>query len=213
MGILRKGIFGGFENKTGGLIGRIVNGKNVITALPHKSLKTLTEAQLDQQQKFELVIAALKWFRSLIETGFKHAKGKGHAFNSCVKFNYSRILIGNAPDHFIDYTKLVYSRGNLAGAAMPMVSLVAGGIKVTWLPDMETRFNRNTDSVSFVALCVEKEVIMIYQDLATRTALAAILLLPAETVQATWHIWMHLSNAAGKEVSNSAYLGNYMINL
>jgi hypothetical protein len=213
MGILRNGIFGGFVNKTGGLIGRMVKGKNVITALPHKSGKKRTEVQLSQQQKLELIVGALKWFKSLIEVGFKQVTGKGNPFNACVKFNYNRILSGNAPDYFIDYSKLVYSKGSVAGAAMPIVSVVPGGVKVTWLPDMETRFNRNTDKASFVAFCVEKEIIMIYRDLATRAALEAVLLLPVAEVQDIWHIWLHFTNAEGKEASDSAYLGNYLINL
>jgi hypothetical protein len=213
MGILRKGIFGGFKNKTGGLVGRMVGGKNVITALPHKSLKDCTEAQVSQQQKFELILTTLKWFSSLIEIGFKHAKDKGSAFNACVKFNYNRILIGVAPDYNIDYSKLIYSKGSLVGAAMPMLSLITGGIRINWLPDMETRFNRNTDKASFVAFCVEKEMILIYRDLATRADLQVVLSLSAHAAQDNWHIWMHFENAQGNEVSNSAYLGNYMINL
>lgn len=76
MGILRKGIFGGFENRTGFLIGRRVRGKSVVTALRHEVLKPRTQAQIDQQLKFELVVSFLKWFKSLIAIGFKDPKGK-----------------------------------------------------------------------------------------------------------------------------------------
>ena len=40
MGIQDKGAFGGFRNKTGALVGHIVNGQNVITSLTFKIVKT-----------------------------------------------------------------------------------------------------------------------------------------------------------------------------
>jgi hypothetical protein len=208
MGIIRQGIFGGFEKRTGGLVGRRMRGRSLISAPQHKSAKGRSQAQLDQQLKFELVLTFLSRFRHLIANGFRHAAGKGNAFNAAVKYNFrNNIIIGASPDYVIDYPKLVYSRGSLAGPNAPMVSLGVNMLTVTWLPEAQSQFNRYLDKANFLVYCPDKKMALVYPDRTFRSSLGYNLPLPVNLGGFPLHVYMSFISVDGREVSNSEYLG------
>lgn len=207
MGILRKGIFGGFEKKTGALIGRRAKGKSIISAIQHKHAKFRTVAQLDQQLRFDRANSVLKWFSDLIAVGFKRTAGKGSAFNAAVRYNFRALVTGISPDYLIDYSKLVYSRGSLAGPHRPSISRLNDGLQVNWLPDMQTRFNQYADKATFVIYCPDREMIVKFPKHVVRTAMECVLPLPPGLTDIPLYGWMSFISADEKVVSDSVYLG------
>ncbi|TKC09537.1 DUF6266 family protein [Pedobacter frigoris] len=123
MGILTKGIFGGFVNKTGPLVGRNVKGQNLITGLHHKSNKKISIAQHNQNLKFTLVIEFLKPIKGLIASGFKYVAKEGIAFNEVVSYNFKWAVTGSDGTYLIDYSAMLYSKGGLEGSLNPNVTL------------------------------------------------------------------------------------------
>jgi hypothetical protein len=207
MGIIRQGIFGGFEGKTGPLVGRKVRGKSVITAVPHQPAASGTKMQLDQRLKFKLVSTFLKGFKDLINVGFKEVDKNKNAFNAAMKLNFKHIVTGTSPDYSIDYTRLVYSKGSLAGPNSPMISLELNSVSVSWLPDGQTQYNQYTDKAQLVVYCPDKALTIIYRDYVVRAALGCSLALPIGLEGCDLHVFMNLVNTNGKVVSNSVYLG------
>jgi len=207
MGILRKGIFGGFEKRTGALIGRRVKGKSIIYARQHKKAKLRSVAQLDHQVRFDLTISVLKWFSDLIAIGFKRIGGKGSAFNAAVRYNFNALVTGISPDYVIDYSKLVYSRGSLEGLHHPTINRLGDGVQVSWLSDGQTRFNQYSDKATFAIYCPDKEMIMKFPEHAIRSAMGCFLPLPPDLTAIIMHVWMSLISADGKLMSDSVYLG------
>src|ERR1700741_3098626 len=59
MATFNKGILGGFSGKTGSVIGSNWKGRTVMRSLPGKRSKAPTQVQLDQQEKFKLVVGFL----------------------------------------------------------------------------------------------------------------------------------------------------------
>jgi hypothetical protein len=208
MGILRKGIFDGFENKTGPLIGRRVKGKSVISAVQHRTTKPRTQAQLDQQLKFELVVRFLCWFKGLIAVGFRDPAGKRNSFNTAIKYNFKNIITGASPDYQIDYPKLVYSRGSLFGPNNPTVGLGAYEVAINWQPDGQNQFNQHTDKASFLVYCPGKNAFVILISLVERSALGYSVAIPQDFAGHQVHVFMSFVSADGKVVSDSAYLGS-----
>lgn len=206
MGILRKGIFNGFENKTAGLVGRRINGNYVLSAPPHKSLKPQTLLQLDQQIKFAMVTSFLKRFVPLISSGFKTCS-RGNAFNAAVKYNFNRLITGTSTNYSIDYSKLVYSKGSLDGPNSPTLTVLNNVLLLRWFADIQTQYNRYTDMVSFAIYCPHKKLTIIYKDEATRFDLGCSLTLPAALNNEHLHCFMSFESADRKMVSNSVYLG------
>lgn len=207
MGIIRQGIFGGFENRTGALIGKRINGKNVICALPHRSAKPRSRKQLEQEARFQLVIQFLSRLNRLLPIGFRKSAGKGHAFNAAVKYNFDLIITGSFPDYSIDCTKLVFSRGSLAPANHPVPSRAADLITINWQVAAQTQFNRNTDKVMAFAYCPGADVMVSEISTATRLMLEYEMALPAGLAGLPILVFMAFVSADGKEVSNSEYLG------
>ncbi|SMC88919.1 DUF6266 family protein [Pedobacter africanus] len=207
MGVLRKGIFDGFENKTGALIGRRVKGKNVISAVPHSAAKTRTPAQLDQQLQFKRVVAFMRSFNELIAIGFAKGKNKGNAFNAAVKFNYKHLIGGTSDQAGIACQKLVYSRGCLAGPLAPLISLGTDEIWVSWQQDRQHLFNLGSDKASFLVYCPEKNLVLKFVDVERRAALAYSINLPPGTTGAQCYVFMSFRSADGKNVSDSRFIG------
>jgi hypothetical protein len=207
MGILRKGIFDGFENKTGPLIGRRVKGKSVISAVQHRASKPRTQAQIDQQLKFKLVAGFLMWLKPLIAVGFKNVGGNTNAFNAAMKYNFKRIITGTSPDYQIDYPKLVYSRGSLFGPNNPAISLGTHAVVINWQPDGQNQFNQHTDKASFLVYCPGKNAFIILIDGAERSALGYNMAIPQDFAGYDLHCYMSLASTDRKVVSDSVYLG------
>lgn len=205
MGILRKGIFDGFENKTGPLVGRKIKGRNIISALPHKTESKSTQAQLDQQKKFELVAGALKRLRRLIATGFK--QGNKNAFSAAMKYNFKRLITGSSPDFGIDYSKLVFSKGSLAGPNAPVINLGINTVMFSWQPDTQTQFNQYTDKANFVIYCPAKNAFVLMIGGASRENLGYNMAIPANFEGHEMYCFMSFTSADGKAVSDSIYLG------
>ena len=126
--------------------------------MPEKRLFPVSEAsqaQIDQQLKFKLLNRFLRRLIRLIKLGFKKNAGKGNAFNAAVKYNFNRIITGSSANFSIDYTKLVFSRGSLAGANNPAVSLGLNSVKINWQPDVQNRFNQYTNR-AIILVCYEE---------------------------------------------------------
>lgn len=207
MGIIRQGIFGGFEGRTGPLVGRKVNGKSIIAAFPRKTTKPRTAAQIDQQLKFDLVIGFLKWLKCLIAIGFKDPDGKKNSFNTAVKYNFKRIITGTSPNYSIDYSKLVFSRGSLAGPNSPSVSLETNTLIINWQPDVQQQFNQHTDRASFLVYCPGKIEIVIHTSSIERSALGYRIAIPQNFEGNEMYVFMSFRSANGKVVSDSKFLG------
>ncbi|MBB5440109.1 hypothetical protein HDC92_003807, partial [Pedobacter sp. AK017] len=117
MGIQIWGAFGGFQKKTGALVGHWTNGQNVITAIPHPSQNPPTVAQLNMRAKFKTVVDFQRRLTPLIRIGYQNAhKEKQTAFNAAFVDNYAKAVAGIGPNYTIDYEKFAYSKGQLSKA-------------------------------------------------------------------------------------------------
>jgi hypothetical protein len=146
MGILNGGLFGAFEKRTGPLVGRIVRKRNVISVVQHKSLLPRVQLQLEQQMKFSLLSVLLAALKEMIAVGFQSAT-KQSPMNAAFRCNFRRVILGVYPEYTLDFAKLLCSRGKLSGprAAMVMWAPDESGLVFSWLPDVQSRFNRSTD--------------------------------------------------------------------
>jgi hypothetical protein len=150
MGILYSGIHGGYQKRTGPLVGRRLRGKSVISAVQHKSLIPRSAGQLAQQLKVSLINSFLSGFKPIINVGFVPIK-KHTPMNAAFAQNFSIVFDGDYPDYKINYSKMVCSRGKLQSLNSLLVTPgdELDTIKFKWLPNLQNRLNRNTDYVCF----------------------------------------------------------------
>jgi hypothetical protein len=152
MGKLLSGISGGFSGKVGASIGYVLNGQNIIRALPHVNHRR-SELQKANSQKMTVVNEFLYYMSALLKVGFSiAARGTTkNYYNLAVSYNKKYALKGEYPDIEMDYPNVMISQGNLLPAINPVVEVVPEGLKFSWdqldYPDDA----RNHDQVMLLA--------------------------------------------------------------
>ncbi|HMI01777.1 MAG TPA: DUF6266 family protein [Pedobacter sp.] len=210
MGIQIWGAFGGFQKKAGALVGRWVNGQNVISAIPHPSDEPPSEAQLNYRAKFRLVVTWLSWISPIIKVGFQNAhEERQSAFNAAFVYNYKNAISGTTAANFtIDYPEVLYSKGRLSGPYFPVLATtVDAQLDISWLATIANGIGAPTDLATFVVYNPSKQQFVTVIGAAARSLLSYDMTLPADFSGDNCHVYMSFVSASGKVTSNSAYLG------
>lgn len=207
MGIQHWGAFGGFQKKTGPLVGHWTNGQNVITALPHPSQVPATESQTNQRSRFGIMVSFVRQMNSLLKPGFKNAKKeKESSFNAALRENFP--AISNVFPFTINYSKIVYSKGTLERVYLGSAATNAGGLKFEWeMQPLPAGSTAGTDKASFMVYDPNLDLFVIAQSTVARSVLSYDMLLPADFSGNMVSCWMSFEAADGKNVSDSIYLG------
>lgn len=116
MAIIKGGLFGNISGKIGGLVFATRNNQTEVKSLPKKYEGPVTEDALHTRAKFKLLMGFLRLFIFFINIGYpKPYKKRWSKFNVAFKENYDRVINGRYPNLEIDYSKVVFSKGYLAG--------------------------------------------------------------------------------------------------
>lgn len=209
MGIQDSGPFGGFRKKTGPIIGRRVNGMNVITALHHPSNKPSTSAQLDLQERFTLLTVFLNKIKPEVKPGFeKYARGRS-ALNAAFKYNYPHAFVESGGVLSLNYPSLVYSRGHVSIVTVLSLSLNSGVLALSWAVQQESMYCRNTDLARVLVYDEESEGALCFPEVANRGQLGCSVPVPG-SFTGKLHCYLSFVSADGKLVGDSRYLGEVM---
>ncbi|HLN73923.1 MAG TPA: DUF6266 family protein, partial [Prolixibacteraceae bacterium] len=145
---------GGFSGKVGTVIGGNWNGINYMRGLPTSYTNPRTEAQLSQRAKFAETIKFLRPLTPFLRVGFKNAAYKMSGFNAAMSYTLKNALTGTYPAYSIDYTKVLVSRGPLAGAQNPAGdSTIPGKVDFTWENNSSDTGAQEDDKVLLVIYC------------------------------------------------------------
>lgn len=206
------GILGGFSGKVGTVIGACWNGIDYMRGLAASITNPRTPAQLEQRAKFSLIITFLRSLTAFLRIGFKSAAQKMSAFNAAMAYNVKNAITGIYPALAIDYTKIVVSRGNLAGVLNPgLVSNVAGKVDFTW---DDNSYEPNAMDDDQIFLVVHEPISGRSATLvggATRQAGSDSITLPDVFSGFQVECWLGFTNADESEVSDSIYGGKVSV--
>jgi len=208
MGIQLKGPFGGFSGKTGGLVGTMKKGRNIITSVHTPSSKAPTKKQTDQRFKFGLVTSLLAYLSGLIDIGFGEHKVSGSAMNAEVAYNLKYAVTGVSPDFSINLPQLSFSRGKLIGPKSVTAEALAGAkVKFSWTASEDVRKLTNpADSLMIMVYNSEKTEFITSTNAASRSALTYTIQLPVDFTGDKVHTYLAFAGIEGK-VSDSIYAG------
>lgn len=208
MGIQDSGPFGGFRGKTGPLVGRRVKGKNVITGLHYTSNKPATELQLQQQERFAMLNGILLKIRVLVKVGFASYAKRNTTLNAAYTYNYERVYAPESLAESLDFSKLMYSRGDVATPnCASAVSLMNSGVSFSWLAEAESQYSRVNDLATFMIYHEETGMAVGMQNVVSRGALGYILNLPEAMQTGMRHCYMSFVSEDRKLVGDSVYVG------
>ena len=202
-----------------GLIGPIIASSNsgipYVKSKGRKSKKPRTELQLQQQLRMTTISPFIyRMYKLLDKTFIKFANGnKGH--HEACGFNMKNALTGEYPAFVIDYSRVLVGRGDLVNASNITAMSKPGGL---------VQFDWEDNSGVGIAKPVDRAIAIIYSPILKlalyvigldfrkncRTILDASNHLRLQgTVVESWLLFMSKNE---KEVSDSAYTGQILIN-
>jgi len=154
MGIIRKGILGGFQGTVGTVVGGTWKGIDYIKSLPVISNTDPSPKQLEQRAKFKTVVDFLRPILAFVQLGFKTASSQMTGYNSAMAYNYKQALTGSYPGFAIDYALAAVSNGALPNVLAPTATAEpASVVKYDWTNNSNVGMAAGTDKVMAVVYC------------------------------------------------------------
>lgn len=133
MGRISKGILGGFSGTVGTVVGGSWKGIDYMRSQSARRTGSFTQAQLEQQAKFALMIRFLRSMMGLLMISFRNYAVKMTGYNNAVSYNLKNAITGTYPNYSIDYGQVLISRGDLPNVLAPIVTAAASsGVKFDW---------------------------------------------------------------------------------
>jgi hypothetical protein len=149
MGKLPNGVFGPLIGTAGALTGYVLNGQNIVKALPHPSNKPRSKGQKTNAQRMTIVNEFCKYLSPLLTVGFRVAAKNTtkNFYNIAVSYNKKYATKGEFPNVEIDYPNVMIGMGKLLPAINPKAERVSEGIKFSWDQADGSDANRHNDQV------------------------------------------------------------------
>lgn len=212
MGIIKKGILGGFSGKVGNVVGASWKGIDYIRSLPASVRNPRTPRQVKQRTKFSLVQGFLTSMTPYIRTGFKNYAGQQSAMNAALAYNIVNGVIGEGADIALDYPNLLVSRGNLFSTSKTTLVSEYGEVTFGWQPIIAGNAKVD-DKVMFVMFNPAKGEALYNDKDLTRSQSESYVDVPSSWEGDTVECYLTFISEDGKDVSNSKYMGNVEITL
>jgi len=205
MGVIKRGILGGFSGKVAGVVGSSWKGIAVMKALPLSVANPKTAGQVAQRTKFSAVVArAVFLLVNVVKPLWDRFAQQESGYNAFVSANI------DAYDSSGDLTAadLVISQGKLTAPAGLAVSGTNGDpdVTATWTDNSGDGTALATDEAYFVVWNQTQDEWAIADSGTTRADSAILVSMPSEV--ATSDVlsgWLAFRRADGTIVSNTAY--------
>lgn len=154
MGIIQKGILGGFSGKVGTVIGGNWKGIDYMRSKGNRGKFTPTEAQHAQQLKFAITMRFLQPMAGLLDITFRDFAVKMTGINNAFRYNIKNAIAGTYPSFNLDYSLALVSRGELPNILGPAVTVGAGSILTwSWTDNSGVGTAKADDQAVLVAFC------------------------------------------------------------
>lgn len=211
MGTYVKGILGGFRGKVGTVIGSTWKGIEYMKSRNSKRSKPATQAQLEQQARFSLLIKFVSTISKLLMISFKNSAIKMTGTNSAFAYNFENAIIGIYPAFSLDYANVLVSKGQLHNASNLAASAAGSGqVKVDWIDNSGTAMANADDKSIIVVYCPELNRAVYTLNGAARNAGTASINAGNFAGQ-TVETWVGFISANGVEVATSVYTGQLVV--
>ncbi len=208
MGVINRGILGGFSGRVANVVGGSWKGIAYMRALPLSVANPNTAAQQDQRNAFSnTVLIASTWLTAICKPLWDRFAQKMSGFNAFIQANIE--AVGENPGMMDAPQDFIISRGSLEGADI-VTNVSADGsdsVTITWVDNSGTGNALATDEVYIAAFNGTQGTLGIY-DLpqAVRSDGTATLTLDANAATGdSIHAWLAFRSADGTLVSDTTY--------
>lgn len=167
-----------------------------------------TVGQLTQRAKFSVAIKFLQPLKAFISIGFESKAKHMSAFNYAMSFVYKNVLIGEYPDFSINYSRVLLSKGILAGAIEPKITLASGyEIEFSWQVNPWEADCYCDDKAMIVVYNIQKQQAIVITNGNSRESMRQVVSLPETYAGDELVGYMAFRDHYGKLVSESQFLG------
>jgi len=211
MAIYENGIVGPFEGRVGNVVGYRWRGKFVMRTVPKtKKRRKSTDKQLASRARLSLMQAYLQPRIEFIRKGFSLAPelNKMSAFNAAMSYNLKNSISGDYPEFKIDYSKVVFSRGDLELPEDIKMSQEGEGLCLSW--STEEKGNASYDDQVMIMLSGIKDV---YGSHSGNQRYVGKEIISLEGVTPGIELFVHIAFISDdrQRVSDSLYLGSVIV--
>lgn len=149
--------------------------------------------------------------QSFIKVGFKTYAVHQSEFNAAMSYMLKNAITGTYPNHTIDYTKVMVSRGTLALPLNIQKQNNSNEIAVSWQDNSGTANALDTDYAMLLAYNVDKQEAIYDMTSTCRGDEGTSLSYPSNWVGDKVHIYLAFVSEDGTLVSDSEYVGSETI--
>lgn len=207
MAISKKGILGGISGSIGPVVGVVSGKKNILKSKPKKTKKSKNKVN-HQKVRLPLVSAFLSLFIEPINLGYAEKRSTMSSFNRAVKYNVDNAVAGIHPNFELDYSKIMFSKGNLEPVWSGRMAAEESSIKFSWEIPASVKLKLVAkDSAYILVYNSTKQRKQIWSAIADRDQLSIVKPSLGKAGD-VFYGWMFFISADGKSVSNSVYLGS-----
>lgn len=213
MGIINKGILGGFSGKVGNVIGSSWKGIDYMRSVPNQVSNPNTDAQQTQRTKFTLVVEFLTKIKPVINAGFKTYKKHQTNYNSATSYNLKKAVSGKTPDIEIDFEAAMVTRGTLMPAyGSSAKSDVPNQVKFTWADNSGIGNAEPDDQALLVLYNKERKRALCHTEGGpVREDGSFVMNVPQSYGGENVEAYIGFVSADGSEAADSVYLGSVKI--
>ncbi|PTS97368.1 hypothetical protein DBR11_17335 [Pedobacter sp. HMWF019] len=181
-------------------------------SLARPSTKPATPAQKNQRLKMSIVSGWLRPLLGVINIGYQSFSGVLTPMNACVSYHLKNALTGADSVCEMDYSKAIFSRGELLNSTIREIQQMAGcQLLVKWENASPSLFCAGNDQANFVFYNPDKQAYLTFENIADRSAKKVSLKMAESFTGDAIYGWMHFTNTATGMVSTSVYLGQVFI--
>lgn len=204
--------FDGFLGKLGDTVTYILNGKITRRKIGH-SAKPATIAQLEARQATPVTNEFIKPVKEFIKIGFKgEAKLTKKNANSLIS-SYTRnyAIKGEYPYKEIDFTKVLFSKGNMPGTPDVKVKLMEDGVQFSWNKNLIPGHFRSDDQAMLMVYFPElKTAEYVINGGARGIGIANLSLIKHDT-PTIMETYISFISVDRESVSDSMYTGQFIL--
>lgn len=211
MGKCNQGVFGNWTNKTGNVVGRVVNGRNIYSIYQPNVSNPQTEEQQQLRTKFRMLSKFGSVNAGFLKSGLLESKGEGTWLSRFISVNFENGITGTWPAFELNYPKLIMSQGNVDLPYNPAAQLQGSDINITWTDNSGIGNARDSDKVMFIVFNKDKNQGIADTEAADRSTRQASYSLPASWNGDTVYVYFAMYRVEAKVASASVFLGQFTI--
>lgn len=205
------GVFANWNGKVGNVVGRVRQGRTVLSIYQPNVANPQTTAQTKQRTKFSLMTGFMRVISSFIKTTFHDLDGykTGNPFSSAIGYAMRQNPFDETGSEIeLEYTKIPVSQGSCVLPYSPSASAEGNSITISWSDNSGLGGANADDEVLVLVYNATKKQAVWQMGQADRAERTTTLPCPTAWSMDTVQVYFAMRNPKSGECSASVHLGS-----